>query len=186
MLLVLHIQKRQGGLPTPPARRRRRLLRQAISRPLCLGPSLLTFAAVFSHKYAIALAPAAAGTAACGSWPTPQQSMVYLGALTSRRLNNPAPIPSASRPPSSHVPGVRSTIQVFGTYVRTDRFPLRRPIAANLTGAQGWIPSPKRLCQLHFDAGAALIKLPLAFGISAPGTRLPGAMPHGVVDQAPK
>src|SRR5664279_5416836 len=96
--------------------------RQAISGVSASGRSVLTFASGFQPNYAIALAPAATGTG--GLWQLANggnNSLVYLGSVNLAPLNNTGPYTfSFSGSLIGMIPGVRSTIQVFGTYVRTD------------------------------------------------------------------
>jgi N-acetylneuraminic acid mutarotase len=90
-------------------------------------------------------------------------SLVYLGTVNLAPLNNSGPY-TFSFPAAliGMIPGVRSTIQVFGTYVRTDGYRSTEAIAGNLTGAQGWKPfTQTAYANYTFDAGSVLVKLPL-------------------------
>ena len=164
-VLVLYIQTGPGGFAdTSGFNDQSDSCRQAISGVSASGRSLLTFASGFQPNYAIALAPAAAGTG--GLWQLANggnNSLVYLGSVNLAPLNNSGPY-TFSFPAAliGMIPGVRSTIQVFGTYVRTDGSRSTEAIAGNLTGTQGWNPfTQTAYASYTFDAGAVLVKLPL-------------------------
>ena len=164
-VLVLYIQTGPGGFTnTSGFNDQGDSCRQAISGVSASGRSLLTFASGFQPNYAIALAPAAAGTG--GLWQLANggnNSLVYLGSVNLVPLNNTGPY-TFSFPAAliGMIPGVRSTIQVFGTYVRTDGYRSTEAIAGNLTGAQGWNPfTQTAYADYTFDAGAVLVKLAL-------------------------
>ena len=170
-VLVLYIQTGPGGFTdTSGFNDQGDSCRQAISGVSASGRSLLTFASGFQPNYAIALAPAAAGTG--GLWQLANggnNSLVYLGSVNLAPLNNSGPY-TFSFPAAliGMIPGVRSTIQVFGTYVRTDGSRSTEAIAGNLTGTQGWNPfTQTAYANYTFDAGAVLVKLPL--GVWAQG-----------------
>jgi hypothetical protein len=138
--------------------------RQAISGVSASGRSLLTFATGFQPNYAIALAPAAAGTG--GLWQLASggnNSLVYLGSVNLAPLNNSGTY-TFSFPAAliGMIPGVRSIIQAFGTYVRTDGSRSNEAIAGDLCGTQGWNPfTQTAYASFTSDAGAVLVKLPL-------------------------
>jgi N-acetylneuraminic acid mutarotase len=162
-VLVLYIQTGPGGFTnTSGFNDQADACRQAISGVSASGRSLLTFASDFQPNYAIALAPAAAGTG--GLWQLANggnNSLVYLGSVNLAPLNTTGPY-AFSFPAAliGMIPGVRSTIQVFGTYVRTDGYRSTEAIAGNLTGAQGWNPFTQTASASYtFDTGAVLVKL---------------------------
>jgi N-acetylneuraminic acid mutarotase len=164
-VLVLYIQSGTGGFAdTSGFNDQSDSCRQAISGVSASGRSLLTFASGFQPNYAIALAPAAAGTG--GLWQLANggnNSLVYLGSVNLTPLNNSGPY-TFSFPAAliGMIPGVRSTIQVFGTYVRADGSRSTEAIAGNLAGAQGWNPfTQTAYANYTFDAGSVLVKLPL-------------------------
>ena len=164
-VLVLYIQTGPGGFAdTSGFNDQSDLCPQAISGVSASGRSLLTFASGFQANYAIALAPAAVGTG--GLWQLASgtnNSLVYMGSVSLAPLNNTGPY-TFSFPAAliGMIPGVRSTIQVFGTYVRTDGFRSTETIAGDVTGAQGWNPFTQTACANYtFDAGAVLVNLPL-------------------------
>ena len=170
-VLVLYIQSGPGGFAnTSGFNDQSDSCRQAISGVSASGRSLLTFASGFQPNYAIALAPAAAGTG--GLWQLANggnNSLVYMGSVNLAPFNNTGPY-TFSFPAAliGMIPGVRSTIQVFGTYVSTDGYRSTEAIAGNLTGAQGWNPfTQTAYASYTFDAGAVLVKLPL--GVWAQG-----------------
>jgi hypothetical protein len=137
-VVVLYIQTGSGGFAdTSGFNDQQDACRQAISGVSASGRSLLTFASGFQPNYAIALAPTAAGTG--GLWQLANggsNSLVYLGSVNLAPLDNSGPY-TFSFPAAliGMIPGVRSTIQVFGTYVRTDGYRSTETIAGNLTGA---------------------------------------------------
>ena len=164
-VLVLYIQTGPGGFTnTFGFNDQGDSCRQAISGVSASGRSLLTFASGFQPNYAIALAPAAAGTG--GLWQLANggnNSLVYLGSLNLAPLNNSGPY-SFSFPAAliGMIPGVRSTIQVFGTYVRTYGSRSTEAIAGDLTGTQGWNPFTQTAYASYiFDADAVVVRLPL-------------------------
>ena len=164
-VLVLYIQSGTGGFAdTSGFNDQGDSCRQAISGVSASGRSLLTFASGFQPNYAIALAPAAAGTG--GVWQLANgdtNSLVYLGSVNLAPLDNAGPY-TFSFPAAliGMIPGVRATIQVFGTYVSTNGYRSTEAIAGNLTGTQGWNPFTQTAYGSYaFDAGAVLVKLPL-------------------------
>ena len=164
-VLVLYLQTGPGGFTsTAGFNDQSDACRQAISGVSASGRSLLTFASGFQPNYAIALAPAAAGTG--GLWQLASggnNSLVYLGSINLAPLNNSGPY-TFSFPGAliGMIPSVRSTIQVFGIYVRTDGSRSTEAIAGNLTGAQGWNPfTQTAYASYTFDPAAVLVKLPL-------------------------
>ena len=170
-VLVLYIQSGTGGFAdTSGFNDQSDSCRQAISGVSASGRSLLTFASGFQPNYAVALAPAAAGTG--GLWQLANggnNSLVYLGSVNLAPLNNTGPY-TFSFPAAliGMIPGIRSTIQVFGTYVRTDGSRSTEAIAGDLTGAQGWNHfTQTAYASYTFDAGAVLVKLPV--GVWAQG-----------------
>jgi len=165
-VLVLYLQTGTGGFTnTSGFNDQGDGCRQAISGVSASGRSLLTFASGFQPNYAIALAPAAAGTG--GLWQLANggdHSLVYLTNVSLAPLNNTGPY-TFSFPAAliGMIPGVRSTFQVFGTYVRTDGYRSTEAIAGDLTGAQGWNAFTQTVYAGYtFDVGAVLIKLPVA------------------------
>ena len=170
-VLVLYIQTDTGGFAdTSGFNDQSDFCRQAISGVSASGRSLLTFASGFQPNYALALAPAAAGTG--GLWQLANggnNSLVYLGSVNLTPLNNSGPY-TFSFPAAliGMIPGIRSTIQAFGTYVRTDISRSTEAIAGDLTGTQGWNPfTQTAYANYTFDAGAVFVKLPL--GVWAQG-----------------
>lgn len=170
-VLVLYIQTGPGGFTnTSGFNDQGDSCRQAISGVSAGGRSLLTFASGFQPNYAIALAPAAAGTG--GLWQLANgddNSLVHLTNVSLAPLNNSGPY-TFSFPAAliGMIPGVRATIQVFGTYVRTDGFRSTEAIAGDLTGVPGWNPfTQTAYANYTFDAGAVLVKLPV--GVWAQG-----------------
>ena len=164
-VLVLYIQTGPGGFTnTSGFNDQSDSCRQTISGVSASGRSLLIFASGFQPNYAIVLAPAAAGTG--GLWQLAKggnNSQVYLGSVNLAPLNNSGPY-TFSFPAAliGMIPGVRSIIQVFGTYVRTDGYRSAEAIAGDLTGVQGWNPfAQTAYADYIFDAGAVLFKLPL-------------------------
>ncbi|HVM46766.1 MAG TPA: hypothetical protein VMU04_02015 [Candidatus Acidoferrum sp.] len=137
---------------------------QAISGVSTSGRSLLTFASGFQPNYAIALAPAAAGTG--GLWQLANggsNSLVYMGSVSLAPLDNSGPFtfnfPAAL---IGMIPGVRSTIQVFGTYLSTNGSRCTEAIAGDLSGTQGWNPLiQSAYANYTFAVGAVLVRLPL-------------------------
>ena len=186
-VLVLYIQTGPGGFAdTSGLNDQSDSCRQAISGVSASGRSLLTFASGFQPNYAIALAPAAAGTG--GLWQLANgsnNSLVYLGSVNLAPLNNTGPY-TFSFPAAliGMIPGVRSTIQVFGTYISTDGYRSTEAIAGNLTGIQGWNPfTQTAYASYTFDAGAVLVKLPLGVWAQRPPARARRAhWSHGGVD----
>jgi N-acetylneuraminic acid mutarotase len=184
-VLVLYIQSDTGGFTTTSGfNDQGDSCRQAISGVSASGRSLLTFASGFQPNYAIALAPAAAGTG--GLWQLANgtnNSLVYMGSVNLAPLNNTGPY-TFSFPAAlfGMIPGVRSTIQVFGTYVRTDGSRSTEAIAGNLTGTQGWQPfAQKAVGSYTFDAGAVLVKLPLGIWAQRSGTSVAERENHTAV-----
>src|ERR1035441_5577220 len=178
-VLVLYIQSGPGGFAnTSGFNDRSDSCRQAISGVSASGRSLLTFAIGFQPNYAIALAPAAAGSGVL--WQLANggnNSLVYLGSVNLAPLNNSGPY-TFSFPATfiGMIPGIRSTIQVFGTYVRPDGYRSTEAIAGNLTGAQGWNSfTESAYAEYTFDAGAVLVKLPLGVWTQ----RVSGSAPAG-------
>ncbi len=164
-VLVLYIQTGTGGFTnTSGFNDQGDACRQAISGVSASGRSMLTFASGFQPDYAIALAPAAAGTG--GLWQLANggnNSLVYLTNVNLAPLNNSGPY-TFSFPAAliGMIPGVRSTFQVFGTYVRTDGSRSTEAIAGNLTGTQGWNPFTQTACGSYtFAAGAVLVQPPI-------------------------
>ena len=92
-VLVLYIQTGPGGFAdTSGFNDQADSCRQAISGVSASGRSLLTFASGFQPNYAIALAPAAAGTG--GLWQLANggsNSLVYLGSVNLAPSNNAGP-----------------------------------------------------------------------------------------------
>jgi N-acetylneuraminic acid mutarotase len=173
-VLVLYIQTGPGGFTnTSGFSDQGDSCRQAISGVSASGRSLLTFAGGFQPNYAIALAPAAAGTG--GLWQLANggnNSLVYLGSVNLAPLNNTGPY-TFSFPAAlfGMIPGMRSTIQVFGTYVGADGSRSTEAIAGDLTGTQGWNPFTQTTYTSYtFDAGAVLVKLPLGVWSQRPGS----------------
>jgi hypothetical protein len=184
-VLVIYIQSGPGGFAnTSGFNDRSDSYRQAISGVSASGRSLLTFASGFQPNYAIALAPTAASTN--GLWQLANggsNSLVYLGSVNLAPLDNTGPY-TFSFPAAliGMIPGVRSTIQVFGTYVRTDGFRSTEAIAGNLTGTQGWNPFTQTASATYtFDTGAVLIKLPLGIWAQRPGTSVAKRKNHTAV-----
>ena len=170
-VLVLYIQTGPGGFTnTSGFNDQGDGCRQAISGVSASGRSLLTLASGFQPNYAIALAPAAAGTG--GLWQLANggsNSLAYLGSVNLAPLNNSGPY-TFSFPAAliGMIPGVRATIQVFGTYIRTDGYRSTEAIAGDLAGVQGWTPFSQTAYADHtFDADAVLIKM--ALGLWVPG-----------------
>ncbi len=168
-VLVLYIQSGSGGFAdTSGFNDQGDTCRQAISGASASGRSLLTFGSGFQPNYALTLAPAAAGTG--GLWQLASggnNSLVYLGSVNLAPLNNSGPY-TFSFPAAliGMIPGVRSTIQVFGTYVRTDGSRSTEAIAGDLSGIQGWNPfTQTAYADYTFDVGAVLIKLPLGIWV---------------------
>ena len=164
-VLVLYLQTGTGGFTTTSGfNDQGDGCRQAISGVSASGRSLLTFASGFQPNYAIALAPAAAGTG--GLWQLANggnNSLVYLTNLNLAPLNYSGPY-TFSFPATliGMIPGVRSSIQVFGTYLRTDGSRSTETIAGNLTGTQGWNAFTQTgYADYTFDAGAVIVKLPV-------------------------
>jgi hypothetical protein len=122
-VLVLYIQTGPGGFTnTSGFNDQGDACRQAISGASAAGRSLLTFASGFQPNYALALAPAAVGTG--GLWQLVNggnNSLVYMGSVNLAPLNNTGPY-TFSFPAAliGMIPGIRSTVQVFGTYVSAD------------------------------------------------------------------
>src|ERR1035437_489909 len=171
-VLVLYIQSGTGGFAdTSGFNDQSDSCRQAISGVSASGRSLLTFASGFQPNYAVALAPAAAGTG--GLWQLANggnNSLVYIGSVNLAPLNNSGPY-TFSFPAAliGMIPGIRSTIQVFGTYVRTAGYRSMEAIAGNLTGTQGWSPFIQTAyANFTFDAAAVLIKLPIGVWVPRP------------------
>jgi N-acetylneuraminic acid mutarotase len=164
-VLVLYIQTGPGGFAdTSGFNDQGDSCRQAISGVSASGRSLLTFASGFQPNYAIALAPAAGGGG--GLWQLANggnNNLVYLTNVNLAPLNSSGPY-TFSFPAAliGMIPGVRSTFQVFGTYVRTDGSRSTEAIAGDLTGAEGWNPfNQTAYANYTFDAGAVLVRLPL-------------------------
>ena len=164
-VLVLYIQSGPGGFTnTSGFNDQDDGCRQAISGVSAAGRSVLTFASGFQPNYAIALSPTAAGTG--GLWQLANggnNSLVYLGSVNLAPLNNTGPY-TFSFPGAliGMIPGVRSTIQLFGTYIRSDGSRSTEAIAGNLTGIQGWNPfTQTAYADYTFDPGAVVVKLPL-------------------------
>jgi N-acetylneuraminic acid mutarotase len=164
-VLVLYIQSGPGGFTnTSGFNDQGDSCRQAISGVSTSGRSLLTFASGFQPNYAIALAPAAVGKGSL--WQLANggtNSLVLLGSVNLAPMNYTGPYTFSF--PAAHIgmiPGVRSTIQVFGTYVRIDGSRSTEAIAGNLMGVQGWNPSTQTShANYTFDADAVLVKLAL-------------------------
>ncbi len=178
-VLVLYLQTGTGGFTnTSGFNDQGDACRQAISGASAAGRSLLTFASGFQPNYAIALAPAAAGTG--GLWQLANggdNSLVYLTNVNLAPLNSSGPY-TFSFPAAliGMIPGVRSTIQVFGTYVRTDGSRSTEAIAGDLTGAQGWNPCTQTAyADYTFNADAVLVKLPLRIWAQDASTSSPAA-----------
>ncbi len=172
-VLVLYVQSGPGGFAdTSGFNDQGDACRQAISGVSASGRSLLTFANGFRPNYAIALAPAAAGMS--GLWQLANggsNSLVYLGSVNLAPLNDSGPY-TFSFPAAliGMIPGVRSTIQVFGTYVSTNGYRSTEAIAGDLTGIQGWNPfTQTAYAEYTFDAGALLVKLPRGAWMQRPG-----------------
>ena len=170
-VLVLYLQTGTGGWTnTSGFNDQGAGCRQAISGVSAAGRSLLTFASGFQPNYAIALAPAAAGTG--GLWQLANggnNSLVYLTNVNLAPLNNSGPY-TFSFPAAliGMISGVRATIQVFGTYIRTDGYRSTEAIAGDLAGVQGWTLFSQTAYADHtFDADAVLIKM--ALGLWVPG-----------------
>ena len=164
-VLVLYIQSGPGGFTnTTGFNDQGDSCRQAISGVSASGRSLLTFAAGFQPNYAIALSPTAAGTG--GLWQLANgdtNSLVYLGSVNLGPRSDTGPY-TFSFPAAliGMIPGIRSTIQVFGTYVSTNGYRSTEAIAGDLTGTQGWNPFTQTAYGSYtFDAGAVLVKLSL-------------------------
>ena len=162
-VLVLYIQTGPGGFAdTSGFDDQNDYCRQAISGVSASGRSLLTFASSFQPNYALALAPTAAGFG--GLWQLANggnNSLVYLAGVNLAPLNNSGPY-TFSFPASliGLVPGVRFTIQVFGTYVSNTGYRSTEAIAGNLTGSQGWNPfTQTAYANYTFDAGAVLVSI---------------------------
>ena len=174
-VLVLYIQSGPGGFTnTSGLNDQSDSCRQAISGVSASGRSLLTFASGFQPNYAIALAPTAAETG--GFWQLANggsNSLVYLGSANLTPLNNNGPY-TFSFPAAliGMIPGVRSTMQVFGTYVSTNGYRSTEAIAGNLSGVQGWNPfTQTAYVSYTFDASAVFVKLSL--GVWAQGASGP-------------
>jgi N-acetylneuraminic acid mutarotase len=163
-VLVLYIQTGPGGFTnTSGLNDQGDACRQAVSGVSASGRSLLTFASGFQPNFAMALAPAAAGTG--GLWQLANggnNSLVYLTNVNLTPLNNTGPY--TFRFPAGligMIPGLRSTIQVFGTYLSGAGYRSSEAIAGNLTGPQGWNPFTQTSYATYtFDANALLVKLP--------------------------
>ena len=178
-VLVLYIQSGASGFTnTSGFNDQADACRQAISGVSASGRSLLTFASGFQPNYAIVLAPAAVGTG--GLWQLANggsNSLVYLGSLNLSPLNGSGPY-TFSFPAAlvGMIPGVRASIQIFGTYVRTDGFRSTEAIAGNLSGSPGWNPfTQTAYADYTFDAGAVLVKLPLGRWAKGPSGSSPAA-----------
>jgi N-acetylneuraminic acid mutarotase len=162
-VLVLYIQSGPGGFAdTSGFNDQADMCRQAISGVSPSRRSLLTFASGCQPNYAIALFPAN-GTA--GLWQLANgsdNSLVYLGSVNLAPLNSFGPY-TFSFPAAliGMIPGVRSTIQLFGTYIGGG-FRSAEAIAGNLAPTPGgWDPfTQTAYANYTFDAGAVLIKLP--------------------------
>jgi N-acetylneuraminic acid mutarotase len=163
-VLVLYIQSGPGGFAdTSGFNDQADMCRKAISG---VGPSrrsLLTFASGFQPNFAIALFPAN-GTG--GLWQLANgsdNSLVYLGSVNLAPLNSFGPY-TFSFPAAliGMIPGVRSTIQLFGTYIGLG-FRSAEGIAGNLAPTPGgWDPfTQTAYASYTFDAGAVLVKLVL-------------------------
>jgi hypothetical protein len=164
-VLVLYIQSGPGGFAdTFGFNDQGDACRQAISGASAAGRSLLTFAGGFQPNYAIALAPAAAGMSGLYQLADgTNNSLVYVGSINLAPLNNSGPY-TFSFPGAliGMIPGVRSTIQLLGTYISTNGYRSTECIAGNLTGAQGWNPFSQTACASYtFDTSAVLVRLPL-------------------------
>ena len=184
-VLVLYIQTGPGGFTnTSGFNDQGDSCRQAISGVSASGRSLLTFASGFQPNYAIVLAPAATGTG--GLWQLTNggnNSLVYLGSVNLAPLNNTGPY-TFSFPAAliGMIPGVRSTIQVFGTYVSTTGGRSTEAIAGNLAGTQGWNSfSQIDYANYTFDASAVLVKLPLGVWAQRPGNAPAARFGHTAV-----
>ncbi len=184
-VLVLYIQTGPGGFTyTFGFNDQSDSCRQAISGISASGRSVLTFASGFQPNYAIALAPTAAGTG--GLWQLANggsNSLVFLGSVNLAPLNNSGPY-SFSFPAAliGMIPGVRSTIQLFGTYISTNGSRSAEAIAGNLTGTPGCHPFTQTgYASYTFDTGAVLIKLPLGIWAQRPGTSLAKRKNHTAV-----
>ncbi len=171
-VLVLYIQSGPGGFADTSGFNDQGDYRcQAISGVSASGRSLLTFASGFQPNYAIALAPAAGGTG--GVWQLANgdtNSLLYLGGINLAPLNDSGPY-TFSFPAAliGMIPGVRSTFQLFGTYVSTNGYRSTEAIVGNLTGTQGWNPvSQTAYASYTFHAGAVLVKLPLGVWAQRP------------------
>jgi N-acetylneuraminic acid mutarotase len=178
-VLVLYIQSGPGGFTnTSGFTDQGDSCRQAISGVSASGRSLLTFASGFQPNYAIALAPAAAGTG--GLWQLANggnNSLVFLGSVNLAPIKNSGPytfnFPAAL---IGMIPGVRSTIQVLGTFVRADGSRSTEAIAGDLAGTQGWNPfTQTSQANYTFDADAVLVKLGLGVWTQGPS----GGAPSG-------
>ncbi len=164
-VLVLYIQSGPGGFADTSGFNDQGDYRcQAISGVSASGRSLLTFASGFKPNYAIVLGPSAVESGSLWQLANGTNgSLVYLGSANLAPLNDTGPY-TFSFPAAliGMIPGVRSTIQVFGTYVRTDGSRSTEAIAGNLTGSPGWNAFTQTAYGSYiFDAGAVLVKLPL-------------------------
>ena len=164
-VLVLYIQAGTGGFAdTSGFNDQSDSCRQAISGSSASGRSLLAFASGFHPNYAVALAPAAASVG--GVWQLANGgngSLVYLGSNNLAPLNASGPYTfSFAASLLAMTPGVRSDIQVFGTYVSSTGFRSPEAIAGDLTGVQGWTPfTQTAYAGFTFDADAVRVRLPL-------------------------
>ncbi len=164
-VLVLYIQSGPGGFADTAGFNDQGDYRcQAISGVSASGRSVLSFASGFRPNYAIALGPSAVESGSLWQLANGGNgSLVNLGSVNLAPPNDTGPY-TFSFPAAliGMIPGVRSTIQVFGTYVRTDGSRSTESIAGDLTGTQGWNPFTQTAYGGYtFDAGAVLIKLPV-------------------------
>ena len=173
-VLVLYIQSEPGGFAdTSGFNYQADSCRQALSGVSAAGRSLLTFAGGFRPSYAITLAPAAGCLS--GVWRLANggnNSLVYLGSVNLTPFGNSGPY-TFSFPAAliGMIPGIRSTIQLFGTYVSITGFRSTEAIAGNLTGVQGWNPfTQTAYANYTFDTGAVLVKLPLGVWTQPPNS----------------
>jgi N-acetylneuraminic acid mutarotase len=185
-VLVLYIQSGPGGFTNTAGFNDQGDYRcQAISGVSASGRSLLTFASGFQPSYAITLGPSAVESGSLWQLANGGNgSLVYLGSVNLAPLNNTGPY-SFSFPAAliGMLPGIRSTIQVFGTYVRADGSRSTEAIAGNLTGTQGWNSFTQTACAGYtFDASAVLVKLLLGVWTQrVSGSALAGRYNHTAV-----
>jgi N-acetylneuraminic acid mutarotase len=182
--LVLYIQSGPGGFAdTSGFSDQSGSCCRAISGFSAAGRSLLTFAGGFRPNYAIALAPGAAGMGTL--WRLANggnYSLVYLAEANLAPINHTGPYTfSFGAALIGMTPGVRSTIQVFGTYVSIGGTRSTEAIAGDLIGIPGWNPFTQTAYANCSFEGDVPVDLPFGFWVERPGSSPVGRYYHTAV-----